>query len=167
MQRQAPNKYTYRVARHSQISRMHKFCKRTRDAVRDGGKTEGRKTVPEQPWERVYLFPFYILFISIFCPFVCDVCVDVAHFIALLSYPLGCNFKILHTLLASGPRRVKLSSIYISCITFPVLFFRSALLRCRCRCCCCCRHLGIEIAVDLSDCNKLFAKFIGANGVAF
>lgn len=84
---------------------------------------EGRKTVPEQLWERVYLFPFYILFISIFCPFVCDVCVDVAHFIALLSYPLGCNFKILHTLLASGPRRVKLSSIYISCITFPVLFF--------------------------------------------
>lgn len=50
-------------------------------------------------------------------------CVDVAHFIATFFscfHPLGCNFKILHTLLVSSAQQswARLRSIYILCATF-------------------------------------------------
>jgi len=108
---------------------MHKLCSRAEKWPR----AKERQTDREREKERaslwfgaicVYLFSFYILFISIFCPFVCDVCVNVAHFIAMLSYPLGCNFKKLHTLLVSSLSRSKQNSIYILCIMYsPPLFF--------------------------------------------
>lgn len=145
---------------------MHKFCSNIeiedcweRDCGTEGLRSRGAEEVGvvwRLFWAICCICFHFISYLFQFFAHSFATCVDVAHFLAMLFLlisffdffsPLGCNFKILHTLLVSSvqrePSQVRGIHLYFMCDVFVLI------------------AIAIAIAIDLSDCNKLLPSLTG------